>query len=89
MGFRYERSVNMALLDPASFDRIEKYRNTIHKPTAASYTVFNENGRTFFQIDTYGTAERVMPEKVSQSLQLDKKMAELLVDMLRREFQID
>lgn len=43
----------------------------------------------YFQIDTYGTAERVMPEKASQSIQLEKEMAEVLVAMLRREFHID
>ncbi|HAG10719.1 MAG TPA: methionyl-tRNA formyltransferase [Desulfotomaculum sp.] len=79
----------MALLHPSSFDKIEKYRNMVHKPATASYTVFNVNGQTFFQIDTYGTKERVMPDKVSQSIQLDKNMAELLVKMLCYEFHLD
>jgi len=79
----------MVMLNPVLFERIDKYRNTIHKPVRATYTTFVENGQVYFQIDTYGTAEREMPEKVSQSLQLDKQMAAILVDMLRTEFQLD
>ena len=76
----------MALLHAEQFD---KTRNTIHKPAAATFTVFENEGQKYFQIDTYGTAERAMPEKVSQSIQLDKSMAKMLVEILRREFSLD
>lgn len=79
----------MALLQLKSFNRIEKSRNMIHSPVNAAYTVFSEDGQTYFQIDTYGTAERVMPEKVSQSIQLDKEMAVFLISMLQKEFLLD
>ncbi len=84
-----ERVISMALIYPESFDRIDKYRNTVHKPATAAFTVFELNGKKYFQIDTFGTTERVMPEKISQSIQIDKKMAEKLVDLLRQEFSID
>lgn len=47
----------------------------IHKPIKATYTIFEEDGKTIFQIDTYGSPEREMPEKISQSFQVDKEMA--------------
>ncbi|MBI1365043.1 MAG: methionyl-tRNA formyltransferase [Alphaproteobacteria bacterium] len=47
-------------------------RNSIHKEIEATYTPFHTDGKTFLQIDTYGTKERENPGKKSQSLQLDK-----------------
>lgn len=58
----------MALIYPESFNRIDKHRNPVHKPTSATFSIFEDKGQRYFQIDTYGTAERVMPEKVSQSI---------------------
>lgn len=79
----------MALIHAEQFNRVEKNRNTVHKPTVATFTVFEDSGEKYLQIDTYGTAERVMPEKVSQSIQLDKSVAKLLIDILQREFSLD
>jgi hypothetical protein len=79
----------MALITANEFTRIEKNRNSIHKPTSATYTSFEENGNKFFQIDTYGSEERIMKEKISQTVQLNKKMAEKLVEVLRKEFNIN
>lgn len=78
----------MALITEKKFARIEKNRNSIHRPTSATYTIFEKNGERFFQIDTFGSDERIMKEKISQSVQLDKKMAEKLIDILRNEFNI-
>ncbi|MEG0681243.1 MAG: methionyl-tRNA formyltransferase [Eubacterium sp.] len=79
----------MALLKKDSFDRIEKNRNTIHKAVRASYTDFLENDSIVFQIDTYGTAGRAMPEKASQSLQINKDMAVCLIDLLQKTFKLN
>lgn len=79
----------MALITDKKFARIEKNRNSIHKPTSATYAIFEESGERYFQIDTYGSDERIMKEKISQSVQLDKKMAVKLIDVLRNEFNID
>jgi hypothetical protein len=78
----------MALINAEQFNRIEKNRNTIHKPVAATFTVFKKDGHKYFQIDTYGTAERVMLEKVSQSIQLNKSTAEKLINILQNEFSL-
>ena len=78
----------MALLQSDKFDRAEKYRNTIHKQTTATYTTFEEEGKKYFQIDTYGSEDRVMTEKISQSIQFDKSMAKKMIDILRIEFSL-
>lgn len=78
----------MALIDKEHFNRMDKTRNSIHKPTVATYMVFEEDGSKYFQIDTYGTAERAIPDKVSQSIQLNKAMAEALIEILQRELSL-
>ncbi len=79
----------MALLLAEKLSRIEKERNSIHKPTTATYTTFISCGKHYFQIDTYGSDDRVMPEKVSQSIQLDEEAAKIIVDLLKKEFHFD
>ncbi len=75
----------MALIGPDNFTRVEKNKNSVHAPTKATYTSFEINGHKYFQIDTYGSESREMPEKVSQSIQFDEKMAELLISTLYHE----
>lgn len=79
----------MALLLANKFNRTEKERNSVHKPTTATYTSFVSHDRHYFQIDTYGTDDRVMPEKISQSIQIDKETAEIIVELLKKEFHLD
>lgn len=78
----------MALLDIHLFTKLEKTRNSVHKPVEATYTVFQEKEKTSFQIDTYGTPGRAMPGKVSQSIQVDEVMARHLLDLLKKEFRL-
>lgn len=79
----------MALIVLDKFSRVEKERNSVHKPTTATYTSFIIDDKHYFQIDTYGSANRVMPEKISQSVQLDRNVAEALIKVLKKEFNID
>lgn len=79
----------MALIRLDKFSKVDKNKNSIHKPTITTFTVFEQRGQRIFQIDTYGTAERVMPDKVSQSIQIDETMAKVLVELLQREFSLD
>jgi hypothetical protein len=79
----------MALLQTTSFSEITKDRNQIHECTESSFTIFSKDGRTIFQIDTFGTSHRRVPGKISQSLQIDKEMAEVLIQKLRSTFNID
>ena len=74
----------MAQINAATMDRLDKQRNSVHEEAPATYTVFSENGETYFQIDTYGRTDREHPEKISQSIQLNKdsarRIAKLLID---------
>jgi hypothetical protein len=49
-------------------------------------SIFDDNGQRFIQLDTYGSNEREHSEKVSQSVQFDKKAAEQLLKLIREAF---
>ena len=78
----------MAQLNIQKIQKIEKHRNTIHEKVYATYTIFTKDEATYFQIDTYGKEDRQIPEKISQSLQLDRETARFLVDELTKEFDL-
>lgn len=78
----------MAQISLGSIKRIEKNRNTIHEKVHTTYTVFEADGEKYVQIDTYGRIDRENPEKISQSVQLDKSAAQFLVDILTKEFSL-
>lgn len=62
-----------------------KSRHTIHKKTEATYfTVLDNDGTKYLQIDTYGSDEREMPGKVSQSIQFSPKAIEQLKKLLQK-----
>ena len=42
----------------------------------------------YFQIDTYGSENRQLKDKISQSIQLNRDMAIELVELLQREFDL-
>ncbi len=75
----------MAQIRPESFKRIDKNRNTIHEPVHTTYTVFEMEGKKYIQFDTYGRINRENPEKISQSIQVDKETAQFVVDLLYDE----
>lgn len=78
----------MARLNLQSIKKIDKIRNTIHESVVATYTVFSYNEEKYLQIDTYGKQDRVCPEKISQSIQLDIESANYLIALLKEEFCI-
>lgn len=78
----------MAQINAASMDRVYKQRNFIHEEAPATYTVFTENGETYFQIDTYGRTDREHPEKISQSIQLNKDSARRITKLLIDTFDL-
>ncbi|MFN3608297.1 MAG: methionyl-tRNA formyltransferase [Hyphomonas sp.] len=61
-------------------------RNSIHEEIEASYTVFERDGRTFLQIDSYGRTDREIPGKKSQTIQLDEVGAAQLYSILESSF---
>ena len=75
----------MAQISLNSIERIEKSRNTLHEKVHTTYTVFEKDGKTYVQFDTYGKDDRDNPEKISQSLQFDEETARYVVKLLIKE----
>jgi hypothetical protein len=61
-------------------------RGRVHGEVECGYTVFAERGKSYLQLDTYGSSERVIPGKVSQSIQLDEAAARQLKLLLEKAF---
>ena len=79
----------MARIDLTTIKKIEKDKAAVHQPVTATYSVFENNGEKYIQIDTYGKNGRVMPEKISQSFQIDRGTALFLRDLLKNEFSLE
>lgn len=61
-------------------------RNSLHKEIGATYSVFGIDEKRIVQIDTYGSVDREIPGKKSQTIQLDREGAENLFLILKNEF---
>jgi len=78
----------MAQINLSNIKKIEKQRNTLHDKVYTTYTIFEMEGSKYIQIDTYGRIDRENPEKLSQSIQLDRETAKYLVNLLTQEFNL-
>ena len=78
----------MAQINLNNIKRIEKQRNTVHDEVYSTYSVFEIDGERYVQLDTYGRVGRENPEKLSQTIQLNRDTAKFLVDLLSREFDL-
>lgn len=58
-----------------------------HDVIDASYDTIEVNGEKFLQISTYGSANRDMPGKQSQVLQLDKESARQIKELIEIHFK--
>ena len=69
-------------------ERISLERNSVHRPVSmAAYTVIqHDDGKRYFQINTYGSADRELPGKISQSLQFSEEAVSQLLAILQSEF---
>src|SRR5690349_16034989 len=54
--------------------------------TVCQYSILNVSGTSVLQLDTRGSDDREMPEKVSQTLQLDEQGAATLLKIIRATF---
>lgn len=79
----------MVQISLGSIKKIDKYRNTIHDKVHTTYTVFELDGRKYVLFDTYGCIDRENPEKISQSIQLDREAAQFLVNVLCDEVALN
>ncbi|MFC0199296.1 hypothetical protein [Paracoccus rhizosphaerae] len=55
-----------------------------HREVEATCSIVMAEGEKLLQIDTYGSADRAIPGKVSQSLQFDRQGAEELAKLLQQ-----
>lgn len=78
----------MARIDLNKIKKIDKNRYYVHEEIIATYSIFEQSGEKYFQIDTYGRSDRDIPEKVSQTIQLDRISAKFLVNLLVKEFDL-
>lgn len=79
----------MALITKENLTKVDKERNCIHNKVRATYSVFTGDGNKYFQIDTYGSPNRELKGKISQSIQLNKESAEELIKLLTDTFEIN
>jgi hypothetical protein len=79
----------MALLSPNKINRVEKDRNSIHQEVECTYTTFiDKDGNKYIQFDTYGSQNRKIKDKVSQSIQLNEKAAMKLIQIIKDELKL-
>ena len=74
----------MALIRKFEARPIEPKR--IHDDVECGYVAATVNGRRILQLETYGSPDRKIPGKVSQSIQLDEASARELKRILERSF---
>ena len=70
----------------ASFFETPTESTRVHDDVDCGYRMFSAQGERYVQLDTYGLAQRAIPGKVSQSIQLDRSAAEKLVKVFARAF---
>jgi hypothetical protein len=68
------------------FTKLQKERNQVHGVVECGYTVFEHGGARFLQLDTYGSRERQIPGKTSQSIQLNAESAAQLNALIEKTF---
>ena len=78
----------MAKVNTKKLVKVEKEKTAIHDDVDSSFSVFEENGTRIFQIDTYGRSSRKIHGKISQSIQLDRTDALILIELLKSTFEI-
>jgi len=61
-------------------------RSSPHGPVTCGFHSFQFRGQAYLQLDTYGSQDREIPGKVSQTIQLDETAARELVGIIRRAF---
>lgn len=61
-------------------------RETKHSECAGKLRAIETGGEKFIQIDTYGSAEREIPGKISQSLRLSESAVQQIIRMAARHF---
>jgi hypothetical protein len=74
----------MALIK--SFERRRSARVTFRSEVDCGWNVGTVNGREILHLETYGSADREIPGKVSQTIELDEAAAAELLAIIHQAF---
>lgn len=77
----------MAKIDLDRMDRIHREKVQHQDKVEASYSIVFDDEKCV-QLDTYGSAERKITGKVSQSIRFDRESAKFMVALLKKEFDL-
>lgn len=69
-----------------SFEEVAAGNDRLHGPVHCGHKIFPGPDGPILQLDTYGSTERQIEGKVSQTLQIDRTAAEQLMKLLRTAF---
>lgn len=72
----------MARIDEMTEKSIERVSR--HKPVSATFSIYELDGKPVLQIDTYGSPDRQLPGKASQSVQFEEAGIAALKNLLDR-----
>lgn len=78
----------MARISVENIKETDKSRNSVHDKVYTTYTIFADEGEKYVQFDMYGRIDRKNPEKISQSIQIDRKAAKFILNLLTKEFYL-
>jgi len=71
----------------SEFEQIRKESGKVHKPVRCGYCSFvGDDQNRDLLLETYGSSDRQMPDKISQSIQLNEAGARQLLEIIRHEF---
>lgn len=71
----------MALIK--KLDKIDLEKNSTHQPVSCTFSIVEEDGQKLLQIDTYGSAQRKIKNKKSQSIRFSPEALNQLKDILK------
>lgn len=74
----------MALI--TTIEKLSMDVNKVHELADCTYSVFEQDGKKYIQIDTYGSAKRKFKGKKSQTIQFDAQGAKQLKRLIAEHF---
>ncbi|POX47910.1 hypothetical protein C3489_28560 [Streptomyces sp. Ru71] len=74
----------MALIE--TFEPVSSDVQRLHGAVTCGFRSFTVGERRVLQLDTYGSRDRQIPDKISQSIQLDVNGARQLIKIIEEAF---
>ncbi len=70
----------------SDFTPVTSQRQSMHELVECGWRYFDVQGRRLLQLDTYGSSDRKIRGKISQSVQLDEEAAKQLLNIIAEAF---